>query len=146
LKIGDVPKYIVYDDACHLKTFCENRAHISERIRKVCDFKFVIDKMHIQGHIPTKCRSDCHPKNYPELHAPININTVVCEQINFWIGRFKYIVKHMNYFRYIFFHYIIFDLYNTFKSSGKINLSNKYEYNKNIDIKRRYTEENLDLY
>ena len=66
--------------------------------------------------------------------------------INFWVGRFKYMVKHMNYFRYIFFHYIIFDLYNTMKTLGKISLGQNYSYTKSYANKRTYPDDELDEY
>ena len=52
----------------------------------------------------------------------------------------------MNYFRYIFFHYIIFDLYNTKKTLGKINLGQNYSYTKSYDNKRTYPDDELEEY
>jgi len=43
------------------------------------------------------------------------VNMVICEQINFWISRFKHNVKHMNCYRFIYFIYIIFNHYNEMK-------------------------------
>ena len=36
------------------------------------------------------------------------VNTVVCEQFNFGLGGFKYMVKHINYHRFHFFLFIMF--------------------------------------
>ena len=52
----------------------------------------------------------------------------------------------MNYFRYIFFHYIIFDLYNTMKTLGKINLGQNYSYSKSYANERLYPDDELDEY
>ena len=53
---------------------------------------------------------NCYP-NDKELEG---VYTEVCEQINFWISRFKHNVKHMNCDRYYYFIYIIFKV-NNFK-------------------------------
>jgi len=82
---------------------------LTNRTKKFIDKKFVVGKLHIQGHTDHDCRFICHPDLYPDLNE---INTVVVEQINFWVGQFKYITKHMNYFRYLFFLFILFDEYN----------------------------------
>ncbi len=37
---------------------------------------------------------ECHPDEYPDLKL---VNTVICEQVNFWLGKFKHILKHMNH-------------------------------------------------
>ncbi len=44
-----------------------------------------------------RCLQNCNPTNNPDLDG---VNTVVCEQVNFWLGQFKYIMKHMNAPRY----------------------------------------------
>ena len=103
-KIGKVPEYIIYDDACHLKKFCESRIKLTNRTRNYINKKFVVDKLHIQGHTDHDCRSTCHPDLYPDLK---DINTVVVEQINFWIGQFKYITKHELFSQFIFSIYFI---------------------------------------
>jgi len=77
---------------------------------------FVVDKLHIQGHVDEWCRINCDPIWYPQILAA---NTVVCEQINYWIGKYKYIMKHMNSDRYNFYMYILFNEYNKLKVNGK---------------------------
>jgi hypothetical protein len=52
------------------------------------------------------------------------INTVVCEEVNYWFGLFKHAMKHMNSFRFSFFMFIILDIYNTEKI--KLNDSNRF--------------------
>ena len=58
------------------------------------------DKLHFKGHVA--CLDTHHPDLFPEL---ADINTEVCEQVNFWLSKYKYILKHMNFYRYNFFLY-----------------------------------------
>jgi hypothetical protein len=97
---------LVYDDACHLKPYCEARAAecLSERVAIFNNIKYVVDKLHIKGHVGEICRNTVHPNLFPELD---DSNTVVCEQTNFTIGRHKHQLKHMNKDRYHFFIYFI---------------------------------------
>ena len=58
------------------------------------------------------------------------INTEVCEQTNPLLNRLKYMSKHMNACRYIFFYLTYFDQNNEFKFTTNnyfINLTKKYE-------------------
>lgn len=135
--IGKIPEYIVYDDGCHLKAFCEAISGKSQRSRHFTDKKFVVDKLHISNHTDHNCRTTCHPNLFPELN---NINTVICEQINFWLGKFKYITKHMNLNRFHFFIYLILDFYNKIKLEGIFNLTNKSIILKTNSRKRKFDE------
>jgi len=128
-----LPEYIVYDDACHLKKFVEARWDNSERAQVFKTKKFVVDKLHITGHTDHNCRATCHPDLFNDLKP---INTVVVEQINFWVGPFKYMTKHMNYYRYNFFLYIVFDQYNTLLLDGRFSLVEELPDTKNA-IKRK---------
>jgi hypothetical protein len=60
--------------------------------------------MHIQGHNEAICKAKYAPYKFKELAKAI---TVVCEQVNFRIGRFKYIMRHMNADRFNLYLYII---------------------------------------
>ena len=93
-----MPEFIVYDDACHLRRFVEksNRIKTTERLESFSKYKFVVDKLHIQGHIELWCHQNCHPRLHPSLKS---VNTVICEQVNVWLGGFKYAIKHMNVHR-----------------------------------------------
>ncbi len=71
--------------------------------------KLVIDRLHLHKNFDAN--------NYDKL---FNINTVVCEQTNFWMRRFKYIMKHMNFQRFNFFMYIILNKYNMEKIDLRI--------------------------
>ena len=75
--------------------------------------------MHFRGHVDSWCKQNCNPNDHNELKP---INTVICEQINYWLGKYKFPMKCMNQVRYNFFLYIIFSNYN------QINLNN----NKNL--------------
>jgi hypothetical protein len=44
---------------------------------------------------------------------------MVVEQINYWLGKYKFKLKHMSYERFHFFIYIIFNEYNNIKMEGK---------------------------
>lgn len=128
---------MVYDDACHLKPYCEARAAecLSERVAIFNNIKYVVDKLHIKGHVGEICRNTVHPNLFPELD---DSNTVVCEQTNFTIGRHKHQLKHMNKDRYHFFLYILFDMFNKVKIDGKFSTCTTWDYARSI--KRKFAE------
>ena len=132
-----VPKFLVYDDACHLKPFCVRHSRTTERATIFNDIIYVIDKLHIVGHPNVQCQTKFNPNNFPELKET---NTVICEQINFILGKFKYIFKHMNFVRFNFFLYIILDAYNLIKIYGKYQLNDIFRINKIRPFKRKYHE------
>ncbi len=109
-----LPEYFIYDDACHLKQYMNNRnfENITERTNTLFKKTHVIDKMHILNHKSKWCLKYCNPYLIKDLNE---INTVSCEQTNFWAGKFKHCTKHLNYSRFSFFLYIIFDEYNNQK-------------------------------
>lgn len=133
--------FIVYDDACHLRRFTENCCNsISNPTSRLKDFAakiFAVDKLHIQGH-EAWCKAECHPKNWQELDDD---NTVVCEQINFWLGGFKSIMRHQNAYRFNFFMYILLNEYNKIKMNGKYNAKNSLLMNICIINNRNLNEE-----
>ena len=105
-----LPQYIIYDNACHLYEYVQNNiVNKSERGQKLLDSKLVIDRLHIKNHV----RSDCHLVFNANLHDDLfKVNTVVCEETNYWLSGFKYAMKHMNQDRYNFFLFIILSIYN----------------------------------
>ena len=135
-KIGKIPEYIVYDDGCHLKRFCQSRSEVSERAKIIKTKKFVVDKLHIQNHTDHDCKKNCHPNLFPDLKP---INTVICEQINFWLGKYKYITKHMNFYRYNFFLFTLLSNYNKLKLNGQFSLVN-LNLEKSCSLKRKFEE------
>ena len=134
---GPFPKYLIYDDACHLKPYCDNRIaeKRSTRISLFARTNFVVDKLHIKGHVGEVCKNTVHPDLFPELEKS---NTVVCEQTNFTVGRHKHQLKHMNKERYHFFLYTLFDMFNEVKIEGRFSVSTSWEYAKSL--KRKFSE------
>jgi hypothetical protein len=135
--LGDLPEYLIYDDACHLKKFVESRVNNTEKTKIFKTKKLVVDKLHIQGHVDHRCLQECHPNKFQDLEE---VNTVIVEQINFWFGRYKYILKHMNMYRYNFFLFILFDQYNTLAQDGKFSLIETVAIEKSDAVKRKRDE------
>ena len=48
-----------------------------------------------------------------------DVNTSVWEQTNYWFGRYKHILKHMNYKHFHFMIYILCNEYNQEKINDK---------------------------
>jgi hypothetical protein len=101
-----VAKFIIYDNACHLKPFLDSHHNLTDERLKIYETKiFAIDRIHIYNHSRKECKKfECN--NFKELQ---NINSVVCEETNYWFSGFKYCIKHMSQERLLFFLYIIFD-------------------------------------
>jgi len=105
------PKFIIYDNACHLSEYISNHsiAEKSQRGDILHKSIFVIDRLHIKNHV----RKDCHTIYNADLHNELfEINSVVCEEVNYWFGLYKHAMKHMNNIRFNFFIFVILDLYN----------------------------------
>ena len=128
-------KYCVYDNVCHLGPFCTNKASTSDRAKTFNGIRFVVDKLHIKGHVA--CLDTHHPDLFPEL---ADINTVVCEQVNFWLSKYKYILKHMNFYRYNFFLYVIFNEYNVIKLQDTIKIADTFHLLKSKGVKQTLNE------
>ena len=122
--LTDCSKFFIYDNACHLKAYINKSMNSStDRARKLQQVRFVIDRLHIKNHVDANCHKNYNADLEPEL---LEINTVVCEETNFWLSRFKYIMKHMNSQRFYFFLYIVINSYNEQKlKQNKINFFNK---------------------
>ncbi len=58
-----------YDDGCHLAKFSKNsaRCNISYECSLLAEKDFVIDKMHMRGHIDSWCKEHCDPNKKPDL-------------------------------------------------------------------------------
>jgi len=124
LLVDKEPEFIIYDDACRLRRYIENcyRLTPTPRLEHLIKKKYVVDKLHIQGHTETWCHQNCHPSLFRELD---DINTIVCEQLNFPLGQYKYIIKHMNVEHYSFYLYIIMNELNKIKIDGKYEIYEK---------------------
>ena len=96
-----IPNFFYVNPPRVLKLGTKKKTYqISPRASILKDLIYVVDKLHIQGHVGQKCLKIFHPKLFPEI-APLN--TVVCEQCNFWLGKYKFMLKHMNQYRFLFF-------------------------------------------
>ena len=82
----------------------------------------MVDKLHIQGHKEAICKAKYAPYRFKELDKA---NTVVCEQINFRLGRYKHIMRHQNADRFNFYLYIILNEMNRIHTEGKTTLYNQ---------------------
>jgi hypothetical protein len=91
----------------------------TERFKKLKDMKIFVDRFHFGAHVDDFCKKNCNPYNDSDL---VDLNTSVAEQINSWLSRFKHMTKYMNYERFVFFLYFIFDFYN----DEKLNRIKKY--------------------
>ena len=84
--------------------------------------KHFIDKLHISNHTDPWCLANFDPYKERELDG---ISTVACEQFNFWGDGFKHMVKHMNYPRFHFFLFVMFDFINkSLKSKNQLYILN----------------------
>ena len=101
--------YMLYDDVCNIKKFLNKRKLKTSRGQKLNEKKHFINKLHILNHKDPWCIANCDPYKEPELNG---INTVVCEQFNFWGDGFKFMIKIMKYQSFHFFLFIMFDFYN----------------------------------
>jgi hypothetical protein len=115
--------------------FCVSRANKSVRAKVFESINYVVDKLHIKGHVGKNCLRFCHPKNFERLEK---INTVVCEQKNFWLGKYKYIMRHMGMYRFNFFLFILCDGFNRLNIDGKLDyIHNNYLIEKTRSFKRK---------
>jgi len=130
------PEIFLYDDACHLRKYIEKRdfTNKSKRASVLQNKQHFIDKFHIHNHVDPWCLKNCNPQNIEELNA---INTVVCEQINYWLGGFKHTLKHMNYERFHFFLFIILNNYNNEKLKHLNKINQQLQLSKSNEIQKK---------
>ena len=74
----------------------DNPCNSTERLNSISskNVTYIVDRLHIKGHTESWCLENCHPILFPEIDK---INTVVCEQANFRLGNYRYIMKYMNF-------------------------------------------------
>lgn len=62
-------EYICYDDGCHLKKYAINpqRSQSTETANSVSQLSFVIDRMHMKGHVDSWCKKTCDPSLFPDI-------------------------------------------------------------------------------
>jgi len=102
---GKMPKQCVYDNACKLDKFCMKRSDLSDETGIFKQIMFIVDRLHIKGHIGIDCKKYNHPINFPNLQGVV---TVMCEVINSWASGFCHNTKHMNAIRFNFFYSLFF--------------------------------------
>ncbi len=88
----------------------------------------MIDRLHLKGHVGKLCQTRNNPDKYPLLN---NVNTMVCEQINFWASGYKHAAKHMNQTRFNFFFLIIFNEFNVIRCKGRNQIYEPFKSNIN---------------
>ena len=124
---------MIYDNACNFKAFINGRKDSTPTAGILKELIYVVDKLHIQGHIGQKCL-----ETFPKLFSEIDLlNTVVCEQCNFWLGKYKYMLKHMNQFRFLFL-CIMCNFYNNVKVIRNTDLKVATHFNKPKPSKRTF--------
>ena len=110
------PKYFIYDNACHLQPFINSHNTLTNnRLEILKEKHFCIDRLHYYNHTREICKT-FHCDNYQELKS---VNSMSCEETNFWLSGFKYISKHMNGKKFVFYLFIICDFFN----QEKLNLN-----------------------
>ena len=114
--------------------------YIFVRVKIFSQISFIVHKLHIKGNVGDIFKNTVHPDMFPELNKS---NTVVCEKINFTVGRHKHPIKHMNKYRFLFFLYILFDMLNEVKITGKFSTCANWEYSKSH--KRKFDEMNVGV-
>ena len=118
--------------------FCVKRAANSDRAGCLKEVDYVVDKLHIKGHIGKNCKKFCHPDNFAELQP---LNTVVCEQKHFWLEKYKNSLKHMSMHRFNFFVFIICDAYNQLNIENKLGFILNHDISEKSDMLKRKLDE-----
>ena len=109
---------LVYDDACHLKKFCEaeKRANRNEFTRKLAEIGKRVDNFHFPNHVDAWCQQNCNPKDSKNLDG---VNTPICEQLFSRLNRYTN-TKAMNEASFGLFFLYNLDLHNL-NLEGKLN-------------------------
>ena len=75
--LGTFPKYFCNDNGCHLHTFCVNRNGKTQRSNFLDEITYVIDRMHVKGHVKS-CQEKYSPSLIKDLDAA---QTIICELV-----------------------------------------------------------------
>ena len=88
------PKFLAYDDACHLYKYLKKRESECPQFKRLLEkITLCCDRLHFRNHVDPWCKQHMDPNSHPELDG---INTMVCEQKFKWLAQFKHIVRPMN--------------------------------------------------
>jgi hypothetical protein len=67
-----------YDNACKLDDFCRSRSETSVNAKLFNNLHYVVDRLHIQGHVGAKCLIRNNPANIPANIPELKgVNTMV---------------------------------------------------------------------
>ena len=83
------PKYLIYDDACHLKKFVEknNISEKSIRGKFLANIIYAIDRPHFNNHNDQWCRNNFDWDRIKDLEG---VNTLVYEKKNYRLSGYKH--------------------------------------------------------
>ena len=95
------PKVLVYDDACHLKKFCQNRPQSPLCQWILGAFPICCDRFHFPNHTSVWCKANVDPAKV-KVDGFSKANTQSAEQAFAWLSRSKHIFRHMNQARFFF--------------------------------------------
>ena len=106
------PDVLVYDDACHLRRFVQNKnnfVQVTPANEKISNLEIVCDKLHYRNHTDPWCREHTNPYKHPIANET---NTEICEQIFSWLAQYKNIVRGFDESTFLIYICLICDLYN----------------------------------
>jgi hypothetical protein len=103
-QFGEI-KNVCYDNGCHLDKHVNNKSYSYEIQTK--EIKFFIDRFHIKNHNKSCVKYSCDNDSIVK-----KINSSVCEQQFYTLGKFKYISEHMSKLHFNFFYMMIFECLN----------------------------------
>ena len=95
----------------------------------------------MRSSVDHQCKLNNDPALFPQLD---DTNTVICEQVNYWLGKFKNILKDMSFFRFNFFLFIILDTYNQIKIENVIEIAEDLKFDKSEPTKCKFDEISSD--
>jgi hypothetical protein len=103
-KLGEI-KYVCYDNTCHLDKHVNNKSYNYDSQTK--EIQFFIERFHIKNH-----NSNCAKYSCDKNIIVKKINSSVCEQKFYTLGKFKFISKHMSKLHFNFFYLMVFESSN----------------------------------
>ena len=62
-------EFVCYDDGCHLRKFAQNscRKDATPTATLISQLNFVVDKLHMKGHVDPWCKANCDAKSFTDL-------------------------------------------------------------------------------
>eukprot|EP00732_Lithocolla_globosa_P002909 Lithocolla_globosa_v1_NODE_2087_length_2166_cov_20.599057.p1 type:complete len:117 gc:universal NODE_2087_length_2166_cov_20.599057:1769-1419(-) len=90
LQIG-FPKFIAYDDACHLFRFVQNRVKDFPIAEPLALCTWMVDRLHFKNHIDKWCKENMNPANVPGIEF---LSTESCENTFVWLSKYRFMVTN----------------------------------------------------